>query len=252
MNWKLFAVLLVCFALRNGVVHAQASLEKEKTARGMVLVPAGEFTMGSPQGVGNADEQPAHKVYVDAFYIDKHPVTFDEYDLFCEATQRDKADDSGWGRGRRPVVNVSWEDAAAYAKWAGKRLPTEAEYEKAARAGTNTLYSWGNDPSQAGSYAWTSGNSGGMTHQVEGKNPNSWGLYDLSGNVWEWCADWYGEKYYALSPEKNPQGPNIGKEHVMRGGSWYSPVENVRSACRNRFDRAYRKNLYGFRCVRTR
>jgi formylglycine-generating enzyme required for sulfatase activity len=217
----------------------------------MVLIPAGEFTMGSPAGVGKPDEQPAHQVYLDAFYIDKHPVTFDQYDKFCDATQRNKPDDSGWGRGRRPVINVSWDDATAYAQWAGKTLPTEAEYEKAARGGTNTRFFWGEDPSHTGDYAWTGGNSGGQTHPVEEKKANPCGVYDVSGNVWEWCADWYGEKYYGVSPGKNPQGPVKGTAHVMRGGSWYSPVENARPASRNGIDRDYRKNLYGFRCVRT-
>jgi len=251
MNWKMIAALLGCYAMQNGVLNAQAGGEQEGSSRGMVLVSAGTFTMGSPSGVGKTDEQPAHQVYVDSFYIDKHPVTFDQYDRFCEATQRAKPDDSGWGRGRRPVINVNWNDANAYAQWAGKRLPTEAEYEKAARGGTNTLFFWGDDPSQTSDFAWTSGNSGQMSHPVEGKKSNPCGLYDISGNVWEWCADWYGEKYYAVSPAKNPQGPEKGKMHALRGGSWYGPVENARPAIRNGVDRDYRKNLYGFRCVRT-
>jgi formylglycine-generating enzyme required for sulfatase activity len=251
MFWKIIGVLLGCIAMQNGVVNAQAGGELEGSSRGMVLVSAGTFTMGSPNGVGKKDEQPAHQVYLDAFYIDRHPVTFDQYDRFCDATQRTKPDDSGWGRGRRPVINVSWDDATAYSQWAGKRLPTEAEYEKAARGGTNTLFFWGDDPLQAGDYAWIGANSGGQTHPVEGKKPNPCGIYDISGNIWEWCADSYGAKYYATSPAKDPQGPAKGTAHVMRGGSWYGAVENARPASRNGIDRAYRKNLYGFRCVRT-
>ena len=187
----------------------------------MVLIPAGEFMMGSEKG--RANEKPVHKVYLDAFYIDKYEVTFAYYDAFCDATGRTKPPDKkGWGRGTRPVINVSWDDSKAYCTWAGKRLPTEAEWERACRAGTDTVYSFGDDPGLLGNYAWYSANSGKMNHYVGEKSPNAFGLYDMHGNVWEWVADWYDSGYYAVSPLNNPQGPPSGTTRVLRGGSWYN------------------------------
>jgi len=208
--------------------------------------------MGSPDGIGQSDEQPQHKVYLDAFYIDKYPVTFDQYDKFCAATGASKPSDQGWGRGTRPVINVSWYDAQDYAGWVGKRLPTEAEYEKAVRGGTTTRYFFGDDSSHLGDYAWFDDNSGGTTHPVGHKKPNPYGLYDIVGNVWEWCSDWYGDGYYAVSPANNPQGLESGLERksVMRGGSWVDFAHNMCST--NRFglspdDRSYTN---GFRCAK--
>ena len=216
----------------------------------MVLIPAGSFNMGSnmyPQ------EQPIHSVYLDAYYIDKYEVTFDQYDAFCVATSRTLPSDSGFGRGTRPVINITWYDAKAYCEWAGKRLPTEAEWERACRAGTDTDYYWGENypPSSAGTYAWYGDNSGSMTHPVGEKTPNALGLYDMSGNVWEWVNDWYDGSYYSVSPGSNPPGPASGTWKVLRGGSWPSGDDGLRSAVRNLngpgssyFDR-------GCRCART-
>jgi formylglycine-generating enzyme required for sulfatase activity len=197
---------------------------------GMVLIPAGDFNMGSNT---YGDEQPVHVVRLDAYYIDKYEVTFDQYDAFCDATGRVKPDDSGWSRGTRPVVNIDWNDAKAYCEWAGKRLPTEAEWERACRAGTDTAYSFGDDAGLVGSYAWYGSNSGSMTHPVGEKLPNAFGLYDMHGNVWEWCADWYGSGYYAVSPANNPQGPASGTYRVLRGGSWFDNGVLPRSANRS-------------------
>jgi len=215
----------------------------------MVLVLAGEFTMGSSVGVGGADEHPQHLVYLDAFYIDKYPVTFDQYDKFCNATGASKPSDQGWGRGIYPVINVSWDDAQAYAKWAGKRLPTEAEYEKAVRGGTTTQYFFGDDASQLGDYAWFSDNSGGMTHPVGQKKPNPYGLYDIVGNVWEWCSDWYGEGYYMSSPANNSQGPDSGQYRVLRGGSYQYNSNIVYSAKRFWYPIQLDEDI-GFRCAK--
>ena len=228
--------------------------EGEGPYSGMVFIPAGDFIMGA--GYGDADERPAHRVYLDAFYIDKYEVTFNQYDKFCEATGRRKPDDNGWGRGNRPVINVSWLDASMFAKWAGKRLPTEAEWEKAARAGTTTEYFFGNGYQDLVDYAWFKSNAGGLTHPVGGKKPNIWGLYDMYGNVWEWCSDWYGKEQYKNSLCENPKGPVSGIARVLRGSSWMSWVERhpyeyaARSANRYADVPQTRQADYGFRCAK--
>ena len=216
----------------------------------MVLIPAGEFMMGSEKGIAN--EKPVHKAYLDAFYIDKYEVTFDRYDAFCDATGRTKPSDAGWGRGTRPVINVSWDDSKAYCAWAGKRLPTEAEWERACRAGTDTAYSFGDDAGLLGSYGWYLANSGNMTHPVGEKNPNAFGLYDMHGNVWEWVADWYDSGYYSVSPLSNPSGPASGTYRVLRGGSWDSTYDDyLRSGIRSHDVPAYSYYSFGCRCART-
>jgi formylglycine-generating enzyme required for sulfatase activity len=208
-----------------------------------VLIPAGEFMMGSDSG--RPEEQPVHRVYVDAYYIDKHPVTFEQYDRFCEATVREKPNDQGWGRGRQPVINVTWDDAAAYAHWAGKRLPTEAEWERAAK-GPKGL----DQPGAVGEYAWHVENSGGRTHAVGEKKPNAYGLHDMLGNVWEWCADWYDEGYYSYLPVHNPRGPVAGTARVARGGGWFIFPRYARASGRFRSLPGSRDGGMGFRCVR--
>lgn len=215
----------------------------------MVLIPAGEFIMGSDSG--EPDEKPAHKVYLDAYYIDKYEVTFEQYDKFCEATGRARPDDSGWGRGKMPAINILWEEATAYAKWAGKRLPTEAEWEKAARAGSNTKYCFGDNESELGEYAWYDNNSGGKTHPVGTKKPNKWGLYDMHGNVWEWCSDYYSIGYQTNASNKNPQGPDTGQLRVLRGGSWANTADGCCSSFRNRGPLDDRQSIRGFRCARS-
>jgi formylglycine-generating enzyme required for sulfatase activity len=216
------------------------------------LIPAGVFWMGSPEGQGDNAQRPWHKVWLDAFYIDEHAVTFDQYDRFCEATGRAKPDDEKWGRGQRPVINVSWYDAEAYCKWAGKRLPTEAEWEKACRGGSDLSYCFGNDASKLEDYAWYGHHSNGMTHPVKKKKPNAFGLYDMHGNVWEWCSDWYDKAYYSKSPETNPTGPEKGQTKCNRGGSWLNDFEVLfRSACRLNDPPNNRYYYLGFRCAKS-
>jgi formylglycine-generating enzyme required for sulfatase activity len=225
----------------------------DKNGAEMIYIPAGEFWMGSPEGEGGDNEHPRHKVYLDAYYIHKHVVTFEQYDKFCEATNRIKPSDYGWGRGNRPVIDVSWEDAKSYAEWVGCRLPTEAEWEKACRAGSEKKYSFGDDPSALGEYAWFLDNSGNRSHPVGEKKPNAWGIYDMHGNVWEWCADWYDRDYYVTSPRNNPTGPSSGRLRVLRGGAWNDYLPNdLRSALRY-MDRPTERGFdrYGFRCVRS-
>jgi formylglycine-generating enzyme required for sulfatase activity len=224
--------------------------KKNRLKSEMALIPAGYFMMGSPKGVGKKEEHPQHKVWVDAFYIDKTEVTFDQYDNFGRATGRVKPSDEGWGRGTRPVVNINWNDADAYCKWAGKRLPTEAEWEKAARGGTDTKWYWGDDENVIDEYAWYDKNSGGTTHPVGLKKPNPFGLFDMAGNVWEWCSDWYGEKYYQSSLERNPGGPDSGEYRILRGGSWGSNADYAYSAYRSGCEPYGRTYRIGCRCAR--
>ncbi len=215
----------------------------------IMILPGGRFRMGDIQGKGGA----VHEVELDSFAIGRYPVTFAEYDLFCEAVGRAKPKDEGWGRAQRPVINVSWEDAAAYCQWLSQitgrvyRLPREAEWEYACRAGSETAWCFGDDEARLGEYAWYKKNSGGTTHAVGEKKANAWGLHDMHGNVWEWCADWYDADYYAVSPKNNPEGPESGSARVIRGGSWCYSQMSGRAANRNGEALGNRSNVLGFR-----
>ncbi len=186
----------------------------------MIKIPGGTFQMGS----NNLDwSQPIHSVTVSDFYIGKYEVTFEEYDAFCDATGRNRPDDQGWGRGNRPAISVCWEDANAYCQWISKktgkhyRLPTETEWEYAAGGGnTHQKYAGTNNKNVLNSYAWYRDNSNEKTHPVGIKHPNKFGIYDMTGNVSEWCS--YYDNY--SSSQMNPQEANSGSIHVYRGGSW--------------------------------
>jgi sulfatase modifying factor 1 len=210
---------------------------------GMVWIPGGTFGMGSPDGEGASDEHPQHAVIVKGFYMDKIEVTQAEYEHVM-------GQNPTYFKGcpNCPVENVSWIGANEYCKKVGKRLPTEAEWEYAARAGTQTKYYWGNEMDS--SYAWYVKNSNQRTHPVAQRKPNPFGLADMSGNVWEWCADWYESTYYQKSITDNPKGPDTGQYRVMRGGSWGYGSYSVRCACRNWGYPEACTYFAGFRCVR--
>ncbi len=219
---------------------------------GMILIPAGDFMMGT---IRFTDERPAHRVYVDSFFIDRYPVTNLQYQQFVNATRRQPP--KHWnggqippGKERHPVVNVTWDDAEAYSVWAGKRLPTEAEWEKAARGTDSRDYPWGNTFDDALCNA--RGKRGG-TVPVGSFPPNSnspYGMCDLVGNVWEWCADWYMDTYYLQSPPRNPQGPPDGIYRATRGGGWNSAKEIVRCAARHGSPPSVGSLTIGFRCAK--
>jgi formylglycine-generating enzyme required for sulfatase activity len=210
----------------------------------MVLIPAGTFWMGSPDGEGNKNEHPRHQVYLDAFYMDKFEVTVARYAEFIRAKNRAKP--AFWDlvvsgkHGNLPVVGVEWWDAKTYCEWVGKRLPTEAEWEKAARGTEGRTYPWGNDQPTARHANFGKGYTTNayddrlapVDSYEAGKSPN--GLHHMAGNVWEWTADWYGKEYYGKSPARNPTGPSGGEYRVIRGGSWNDVPMNVRSAHRLR------------------
>jgi formylglycine-generating enzyme required for sulfatase activity len=219
-----------------------------------IYVEGGTFSMG---GNGQYDGKPIHTVTVSSFYIGATEVTFDQYDAFCEVTGREKPNDNGWGRGKRPVINVSWHDAIAFCKWASEmtrsevRLPTEAEWEYAARGGKKSRSYEYSGSSDVGNVAWYDGNSGSRPHDVATKQPNELGIYDMGGNVWEWCADWYSKEYYNQSPSSNPKGPESGTYRVLRGGSWINGGYSCRVAYRSSNTPGYRYYYFGFRCART-
>ncbi len=221
-----------------------------------VAVAGGQFEMGDASNIGQEDERPAHKVEINSFRMSQHEVTFEQYDAFCEATNRHKPSDNGWGRGRRPVINVSWDDAMAFCQWLSQRtgkeirLPTEAEWEYAARArGKRIVWPGANSPGELIDYASINSNSNNRTQPVGQKKPNDLGLYDMSGNASEWCLDFYDKKYYGKSAKKNPQGPAQGNQRVLRGGC--SRSDPYDSRCTSRSPRSGNRAdlLIGFRLV---
>jgi len=219
----------------------------------MVQIPGGTFQMGSSDGYD--DEKPVHTVTVKSFAMGKYEVTFEEYDKFCEATKREKPSDLG--RGKRPVINVNWDDAKAYIKWlseqTGKdyRLPTEAQWEYACRAGSVGKYSFGDDANQLGSYGWYDKNSDSKTHPVGEKQSNKFGLYDMHGNVWEWLEDVWHENYNGAPTDGSAWmvGGDSGK-HLLRGGSWVGIDNYLRCAFRSGADSSYRYAYWGLRFSR--
>ena len=218
----------------------QDKLRPGVNAPEMITLSGGRFWMGGIQGVRNKNERPAHKVELDSFAIGRYPVTFAEYDVFCEATSREKMADQAWGRGQRPVIDVSWQDAVEYCNWLSQetgyvyRLPTEAEWEYACRAGSEAAWCFGDDEEHLGDYAWYDKNSGDKTHPVGAKKANIWGLHDMHGNVWECC--------------QNEVEPVVSR--VVRGGSWDLGAHSCRSAVRSRSEPGFRLSFFGFRCVR--
>jgi formylglycine-generating enzyme required for sulfatase activity len=273
-------------------VEGGAKVEEGRSSPGMALVNGGRFLMGGTDGM--PDELPAHEVAVKPFLIDRREVTVGEFARFVEATgyvtdaerfgwsgvfdveagEWTRRDGATWrdpeAKGARagmdePVTQVSWADAAAYARWAGKRLPTEAEWEYAARGGlAGRRYAWGDELRPNGKPAanWWQGRFPERDTGEDGFRgrapvgsyaPNGYGLHDMGGNVWEWCADWYGAGYYAESPARDPAGPEGGEERVMRGGSWLCSENyctSYRAAARSHATPDTGLNNLGFRCAR--
>ncbi len=231
----------------------------------MVVIPAGTFTMGSPadEEGRDDDEGPQRDVTIGSpFAIGKYEVTFEEYDRFAEATERDLPDDEGWGRGRRPVINVNWEDANTYCAWLGEqtvrtyRLPSEAEWEYAARAGTTTPFSTGDtitteQANYDGNYPYAGDEKGEYrkkTLPVGSLEANPFGLADMHGNVWEWVEDIYQGSYEG-APADGSAWLKDGSLRVVRGGSWFYGAGLVRSAFRYGYEPGFRYFNLGFRCA---
>jgi formylglycine-generating enzyme required for sulfatase activity len=211
--------------------------------------------MGSPEGEGEPDEQPQHQVYLDAYFIDIHEVTNEQFARFVKATGYQAEGD--WrkyytsDKEKHPVVNVSWNDANAYCQWAGKRLPTEAEWEKAARGTDGRRYPWGKE--------WDSSkcNASGNVDRYERTAPvgsfpagaSPYRVMDMAGNVWEWVANWYDKDDYRRSLRRNPQGPSSGVGCVLRGGSWENGPVDARAANRGWYHADISSADWGFRCA---
>ena len=254
------------------------AMERVKTVPAkddMVPVPAGSFLMGSDRKVDrNAYpfELPQRRVYLDAFEIDKYEVTALQYLKFVLATGRSPLLDWRYDGGNfqesmahHPVMHVTWHDADAYCQWAGKRLLTEAEWEKAARGEDGRIFPWGNQPAglSRANFGRT-GLSGPVRDRPErlllyppiisvDKYDNAvgpYGAYQMIGNVAEWVADWYDKDYYATAPDRNPKGPERGTQKAFRGGGWMDSTTTMRAAMRNGTDPAVKINWMGFRCAR--
>lgn len=243
-------------------------LKSEETVKedNMILIPAGEFTMGSDERA--PDEKPAHKVYLEAYYIDRFEVTNEQYYQFWIKAQAYRPESFSEEHGiggigkwpdralkhpKQPVIGVSWHDAVAYANWAGKRLPTESEWEKAARGSTDNYWAWGS--SLTGVYANTWDGNDGYDNTLapvgsypKGASPH--GVMDMTGNVWEWVADWYSDTYYYQSPKQNPKGPKLGVWRVIRGGSWVDKINRCTTTIRLNFYPNLKPSFIGFRLAK--
>lgn len=268
---------VTCTGLLLGPFASLAQAPPGGDGAPMGPIPAGEFLRGRDDG--DADERPARRLSLDTFRLDIYEVTNDRFARFVAATgHRTDAEKEGWawvwsgrwekvrgadwrhpkgpqsgiaGLGAHPVVQVSWNDASAYCRWAGKRLPTEAEWEKAARGTDGRRWPWGDafDRQRAN----VAGHEDGFAETAPvGSFPagvSPYGIHDLAGNVWEWVADRYAADAYSKAPPRNPSGPTTGKLRVVRGGSWGGPPEW--SSAVNRYSRVpdYRNNKIGFRCA---
>ena len=220
----------------------------EKDSSVMMLIPAGSFWMGLREGTTNHDA-PLHNVYVDAFYMDKCEVTYSQYAKFIEETGHKKPfywDDVRFNDPMQPVIGVDWQDAVDYAEWAGKRLPTEAEWEKAARGGLELKkFPWGDELNK------TLANYHSMVNKpVASYSPNGYGLFDMAGNVWEWVSDYYGTNYYGLSPLSNPKGPETGRFRIIRGGALNTSGQSLMCGHRHSYDPRLSIYSIGFRCAK--
>lgn len=279
--FRLAVSLVVCLSAVAAAVEADHESSKQpppwtvldeaerlaamESPQGMATIPAGWFLMGSDPRKDRAagpQEQPQRRVYLDAFQIDRYEVSNVDYLRFVLATGAD------WPQFWReapfpermalhPVINVSWREADAYCRWAGKRLPTEAEWEKAARGHDGRIFPWGDEPA-----GWIKSNIAHPGSKRGFKYPplanvdrydrgaSPYGVYQMAGNVSEWVADWFHPDYYKGGATRNPAGPGTGQDKVFRGGSWNEDPEVARSAGRNSGAPDHRSYLIGFRCAK--
>jgi formylglycine-generating enzyme required for sulfatase activity len=280
-GWRILccglAVLHASMAVPAGAAEPQgakdgqkASFEvmKGKDGASMVLVPAGPFLMGSNDGLPN--ERPERQVTLDGYWIDLHEVTLSSYQKFLEETSHNAPptwdDESATTVGDRPAIGMGWEDAAAYCRWAEKRLPTEAEWEKAARGTDGRRFPWGQmqpfvDIANYNRGVWVSeavtlvgvdtGLEGmSVRHGLKEGGKSPYGLNHVAGNAAEWVADWYDREYYQKGPDKNPKGPDSGEKKVVRGGSWVDLPAALRVTARVSAEPEFQDRTIGFRCAK--
>jgi formylglycine-generating enzyme required for sulfatase activity len=244
-------------------VFAAMPVSKEIDPVPMVTIPAGEFLMGSPEGTGRDDERPQRSVYLDEFAIDQVEVTNARYLVFV-ATTGHRSPPNPYGADsllsvkgieQFPVVQTTWYDAKAYCSWVKKRLPTEAEWEKAARGTDGRLFPWGNGPATSKQANFDREWENERTLHPVGSLPDGdspYGVKDMSGNAREWVQDWYDAEYYQHAPDQNPQGPEkTGVVRSIRGGSWHSPISDITTTARGRGGFALQTHGTGFRCARS-
>lgn len=242
-------------------VHADNLKSTNRDLVEMKIIPAGEFLMGSKPSKGRADEQPQRKVFLDAYVIDIHEVSNERYLNFIHSTGR-KEPPNPYGDGllseessigNKPVVQVTWYDAVDYCRWAGKRLPTEAEWEKAARGTDGSLFPWGARPPRAKPVNFERNWDGTNTLWPVGSKTETsspYGIHDMAGNAREWVQDWYAPDYYSTAPSRNPLGPKAGILKVIKGGSWHSFKSDIRPAARGKGGFALKTDGIGFRCAK--
>jgi formylglycine-generating enzyme required for sulfatase activity len=248
--FTLLAFSSVCYSQQAEVLLGPKTIDVDLgdgVTMTLVLVPAGSFSMGSESHEYDKDEKPAHGVTLTKpFYLGKYEVTQEQWQAVMGSNP------SNFKGEKLPVEQVSWNDCQEFlkklqGKFPGLKfsLPTESQWEYACRAGSKTEYGFGDDAGRLGDHAWYGANSDSTTHDVGGKEPNAWGLYDMHGNVWEWCADWYGG--YSAGTRKDPTGPSSGTVRVLRGSSWDGYDYDLRSASRLRDTPDGRDDSCGFR-----
>ncbi len=272
MKKKLLFLLFILFfisscSLKNAFLSDEKIVSQQGPPKieGMIFIPGGTFKMGSNK---KKNEYPIHSVKISGFYMDKHEVTVGKYHQFCIATRRKMPNQPKWNNDNHPIINITWYDAQAYAKWSGKRLPTEAEWEYAARGNNRSFYyTHGNSSHRGKNYGNIADES---FHQIKAQFPvvekyydgyvytapvesypaNIFGLHDMEGNVLEWCSDWYSSKYYKASPNIDPKGPAKGRYKIMRGASWNRGFRYLRATFRTWYPQKASYEFLGFRCAR--
>lgn len=260
---RMTMVVIMVLALMQWLAGEASSGTKEPDPVPMVTIPAGEFLMGNPEGKGRDDERPQRSVYLDEFAIDQVEVTNERYMAFVKSIGH-RTPPNPYGTGplqsikgieQLPVVQTTWYDAKAYCTWAKKRLPTEAEWEKAARGTDGRMYPWGNDPPTMRHANFDREWDEERTLHAVGSLPegdSTYGVKDMAGNAREWVADWYDADYYKDAPLRNPQGPDKrGVVRSIRGGSWHSPASDLTTSARGRGGFALQTHGTGFRCARS-
>ena len=265
---KLSRAILVLFFLSIGLTTDLYAESTQQNLEGTILIPAGKFEMGShkslmelnPVEIFHSDrhmlgpEDPAHEVILDAFYIDVYEVTNEEYGKYIEATGAAKPsfwENADFNHPKQPVVGVTWKGAQKYCQWKNMRLPTEAEWEKAARGKRPVKFPWGDEPPNETRLNYD--NLMNKTTEV-GSYPSGksdYGVHDMSGNVSEWVQDWHDPEYYLFSPKENPPGPKKGSYKIIRGGNWRSNADDVSLTYRNATVPKIKNTTVGFRCVKS-